>query len=562
MHLATRRRAAAAIVSALALLAVACSSGKSTEPPPVDDRHGGTLRLAVVASSVTTISGTAIDPTTVGPTDQDAMVLVDLTSDGLTSVDPTTQLPVPALASSWSADAAGTSWTFTLRDDATFSDGSPVTAADVASALERVASRAGLSLAGARLDVIAGYADFVGRSSPHLSGLVAKDDHTLVVTTSAPDVEVPLLLGSPLYGVVKVTSTSADSTSTSAANGGTDGAAATPEITGSGPFMITSGNDPIITMPRSPGSTAQLEEVDAERFADSIAALSAVDTGKADWASVPPARQPQVAASPPSGIASGAFHLQTSPLGAEVFFGMNLTSPTFANPKFRQAIILAVDRSALVAASIPGLTANSAVVPAGVPGAVPDACREQCVYDTATAKAVLAQNFPDGAIPTVQIDTDDDPGSMKVASLVQLYLAAVGIPVELKALPIADYQRFVTTGQQQLFLTGWVGLAPSGAAYLDPLFRSGSLDNSTSFSSPDIDARLAQALANPDDATRTSQYVGIEHSVLGEFPVLPLGSYSATVAVSSGVQEYQPRIDGTFVAEGVWVGQGTTASTG
>ena len=38
---------------------------------------------------------------------------------------------VPGLARSWSADEAGRRWTFTLRDDARFWDGSPVTAQDV-----------------------------------------------------------------------------------------------------------------------------------------------------------------------------------------------------------------------------------------------------------------------------------------------------------------------------------------------------------------------------------------------------------------------------------------------
>ena len=165
-------------------------------------------------------------------------------------------------------------------------------------------------------------------------------------------------------------------------------------------------------------------------------------------------------------------------------------------------------------------------------------------------------------IPTVEIDTDDDPGSMKLAAVVQLGLASVGIPVELKAMPLAEYQRFVTTGQQQLFRTGWVGLAPSGAAYLDPLFRSGSLDNTTSFSSPDIDAKLAAALATQDPASRNQQYSAIEGSILGQSPVLPLGSYLTAVGLSRDVQEYKPRLDGTFVVDALWVGEATTTSSG
>jgi peptide/nickel transport system substrate-binding protein len=57
---------------------------------------------------------------------------------------------VPALATRWAVDEAGTTWRFTIRDDALFHDGTPVTAASVAASLERLlpsslyASRAGI----------------------------------------------------------------------------------------------------------------------------------------------------------------------------------------------------------------------------------------------------------------------------------------------------------------------------------------------------------------------------------------------------------------------------------
>ena len=120
--------------------------------------------------------------------------------------------------------------------------------------------------------------------------------------------------------------------------------------------------------------------------------------------------------------------------------------------------------------------------------------------------------------------------------------------------PFAEYQRFVTSGQQQLSRTGWVGLAPSVGAYLDPLFRSNSLDNLTSLESPDVDTRLRTAAATSDAADRTAQYQGLEKDVMGLFPVVPLGSYEATVRMSARVQHYVQRLDGTFDALQVEVG--------
>ena len=212
---------------------------------------------------------------------------------------------------------------------------------------------------------------------------------------------------------------------------------------------------------------------------------------------------------------------------------MNVASPTFANPLFRQAIVKAVDRD-------PGRHRHHPRPRARAPGSSPPACPGSSEDPCGDALRLRPRGGQGAAGPGVPRRRHPDrsrstpttiPGSVKLASVVQLGLAAVGIPVELKALPLAEYQRFVTTGQQQLFRTGWVGLAPSGAAYLDPLFRSGSLDNTTSFSSADIDSRAGRRPGHPDADSRNQQYAAIETSILGQSPVLPLGSYLTAVAL-------------------------------
>jgi peptide/nickel transport system substrate-binding protein len=53
--------------------------------------------------------------------------------------------PAPSLATSWEASDDATTWTFTLRDDVAFHDGTPLTAADVAYTIERVLAPDSLS---------------------------------------------------------------------------------------------------------------------------------------------------------------------------------------------------------------------------------------------------------------------------------------------------------------------------------------------------------------------------------------------------------------------------------
>jgi peptide/nickel transport system substrate-binding protein len=50
----------------------------------------------------------------------------------LTTYDAKDQHPVPALATRWTFSADRLTWTYTIRDDARWSDGKPITAQDVA----------------------------------------------------------------------------------------------------------------------------------------------------------------------------------------------------------------------------------------------------------------------------------------------------------------------------------------------------------------------------------------------------------------------------------------------
>ncbi len=518
-----------------------------------------------------------LDPTRVVPTNLADMVAVNLLDRGLTSIDPKHNQAVPALATKWSSNApkppsttgapattgttvaapstVGATWTFTLDPQARFADGSAVTSADIIASLTAVARTGNSTLAGARLDVIEGYAELVAGKTATLSGLVAGDG-SVRITTTAPDAELPLLLASPVYAVVKPGHELAPKASTGTTAAGSSTTVALDAPQGSGSFKLAGDDGTTLRLVRSAGSVAELDEVDLIREPTASAALAAVHDGKADWAEIPPS----IKAAATGG--SIGYTLQ-SPLGAEEFFGINLASPTFANPLFRRAIIVAVNRDAVVSGILPGLTPSAGVVPAGVPGAVADPCGANCAYSIAVAKALVAQAFPNGQVPIVEIDTDDDPGDVALANTVGFELAQAGIPMKVVPQPFATYQSFITTGKQQLFRTGWVGLWPSAGAYLSPLFRSTSLDNSTAFSSAAVDAQLRDAAATGNESQRQLLYENLQRTIMADYAVLPLASYTQVLVLSSRVHDYSPRLDGTFEVNRVEVkaATGTTGTT-
>jgi peptide/nickel transport system substrate-binding protein len=101
-------------------------------------RKGSTDRLRQGDRMVTAMIS---DPKTFNPlisVDSASSEAVDELFEGLVRLNPKTMLPEGLLASSWEHDEAGTTWTFHLRTDVTWHDGTPFTADDVAFTIEAI----------------------------------------------------------------------------------------------------------------------------------------------------------------------------------------------------------------------------------------------------------------------------------------------------------------------------------------------------------------------------------------------------------------------------------------
>ena len=125
-----RRASHASLVALSTVLAAACTAGSADSPyfgkaqPPA----GQVLRY---------ISGSepeSLDPP-MASGQPEARIMMAL-FDGLTEYDPKTAQPIPALAESWEPNEDNSVFTFHLRE-ATWSDGSPITADDFVYSLRR-----------------------------------------------------------------------------------------------------------------------------------------------------------------------------------------------------------------------------------------------------------------------------------------------------------------------------------------------------------------------------------------------------------------------------------------
>jgi len=230
-----------------------------------------------------------------------------------------------------------------------------------------------------------------------------------------------------------------------------------------------------------------------------------------------------------------------------VFYGMNLKSPDLADPRFRQAIALAIDRKEIVDNVYQGSVAlATGLVADGVPRRDPNACGDRCRHDPDRARALIAEAFPTGNIPEVAIDHDDDPTQAAVAAVIKTNLDTVGIPAVLRPHPFADYGKFLVSGQQELFRLGWIADYPSPDGFLTPLFSSSSPDNLTGLASPEIDQTLASARSEADPAKRLALYLKAEQLVLDQYVVVPVAQLQSRMVASSRVKGFDLDPIGTF----------------
>src|SRR5262245_47780046 len=121
-----RRFIAPLVAGCLAVAACGSGGGQQATSGP---KHGDTLRVAI-----------GIDPDTLDPAAQTTTTsqqIIDMIAETLVTVDQNGGLK-PLLATSWQPSGDGLSWTFTLRQGVTFSDGTPFDAAAVKFSIDRL----------------------------------------------------------------------------------------------------------------------------------------------------------------------------------------------------------------------------------------------------------------------------------------------------------------------------------------------------------------------------------------------------------------------------------------
>ena len=394
-----------------------------------------------------------------------------------------------------------------------------------------MASPSTASSASDLLESVTGYAAVATGVATELSGVSAEAPDLVRVRLDRPQSTLPSMLGSPTLGVVPREAVEAA------------GVPFAERPVGSGPFRLLSRDAQRLVLRPADPARAYVDEVEVMLFANEGASYDAFASGPLDWSVVPPGR-----------ATSAMGRELVQPYAAELFYGFNLRNPKYADVRFREAIVRAIDRDGIARRIYAGaLQARTGFIVEGIPGYVDDPCGERCRLNRVRSRALLAEAFPDGVYPEVVLDHEDEPTQAAVAGDIRTELRGVGISVITRATSAAAYSALLASGQQEVFRLGWIAAYPEADAILGPLFESTSTSNLTGLRLPAVDASLAAALASADPAARVEHFRAAERAVLDAVPVIPLGHFETRTALKPRVRSLEAGVMGTFDATAVWL---------
>jgi peptide/nickel transport system substrate-binding protein len=438
--------------------------------------------------------------------------------------------PVPSVASSYTASSDAKTFTFKLRNDIKFGDGTQLTSADVLFSFNRL-----INIKGNPSFLLAG----VTASAP--------DAQTVVLTSQDPNPAIPFIVPNPALGIVN--------SKVVKAHGGTDQPGADKADTaesflntqsqGTGPYTLksfsTTSEVDLVRNPNYWGTKPYYDTV-VVRNVQAPAQLVNIQKGKDEIALDLSADQ----ASTLSG--SNSVQVKAGP-GPNVFFlfsnNDSKISPITPNKHFQNAIRYGLDYDSFVQLAGAGAIQTPGLVPSLFLGALTSG--DAVKRDVAKAKAELAASGVKN--PTVNLGFPSDFTSNGIsfstlAQKVQANLQEVGIKVNLTGSPIsvslADYR----AGKEQLGLWLWGPDYPDPNDYL--VFLPGQLVGLRAGWSKGSDASLealgAQAASTTDNGQRGQLFQQIQRQLNTDGPFFPLIQPGQVVASSKGISgaDYNP----------------------
>ena len=434
--------------------------------------------------------------------------------EGLTAFDPSLTLR-PALARSWEARNGGRTIVFELRPGLTFSDGSPLTGADVVRSWLRLIDPARPSPLASLMSGVVGADDYrSGRVRDASSVGVTAEGLSVTVNLRSPAADFPSIVAAGPFAVVPP---------------GIDGGQALQpgRFVGSGGYVLSAQADAELTLKANRRYWAGTPAIGTVHLVTDLGGrspVSAFEDGTVDYTDIGSfdaawIRHDQVLGP----------QLREVPSLAVEYIGFDASRPPFADVRIRQAVAAAVDWRRIVSlAGARDQEPATGIVPPGIPGR--SATDFSPVLAPDRARTLLADaGFPGGnGLPPITLVS----GGTAYGEAFRAALKSVlGISMAYETMVGDDYYARLTADPPAIWTLGWVADYPGANDFLGVLFGSGSANNVGRWSSAEFDAAIAEAGTAGDAPAAAAALERAQAIVQRDVPAIPL-AYSDGWALS------------------------------
>ena len=399
------------------LLLTGCSSTSST--PAAGEKKAKQIVMARTE-----------DSDNLDPVNQDGNVniwMFNLVMEGLVKTDDDGKTVVPCLAEKWDISADGLTYTFHLRKDVKFSDGTPVKGEDWVFSLKRERDT---------------------KSSPWkfaleaVKDVTAPDDNTVVITLTQP--WGPILADLAMFNVTVTPKAYFEKV-------GLEGYSQKP--IGTGPFMISEWKKgEYILFKKNPNywqkGLPKADEIKIVTVPDDNTRIMQLQAGTIDIATFVPWNRMKELAADPKLTAVGYPSTETR------YGVLNTTKAPFNNVKVRQALNYATDKDSMIKTILFGY-GEKAVSFMPKSGSFWNDQLKGYPYDVEKAKALLKEaGYPDG-FKTDIIVASGNTVAQQMATVLKEQWSKVGITVNINMMEAATATTKFKAFQYDIALRAW-----------------------------------------------------------------------------------------------------------
>jgi oligopeptide transport system substrate-binding protein len=517
-------------------------AGGASEPPEGPPAWGRVARIGPLVMVAAIVATAILAVISVTPSDEDALArpagagvviagaapsswdparIFDAASaqvlsqvyEGLTALDAAAQVR-PALAESWTVSEGGHRIEFTLRPGAAFSDGTPLTAADVRRSWLRVLDPARPGPLASLLADIEGAADYQrGTAGPEDVGIEAEGDR-LTVRFSRPAAWFTAVAAVPTLAVVPA-----------GLDASAGGPGLPPGLVASGAYVPVEQAGDRIELRASErywAGPAAIEHVSVLTDLGGRSRVDVFESGAVDWTTI--------------AESDASWIRYDSQLGPQLrrteemtvdLLGFDTTRPPFDDARVRRAVALAVDWRRLARLAGHSAFEVTSLLPPGIPGR-----GEQDhlpAHDPAAARAELAAaGYPGGeGFAPLALSTY---GVGAPAAIAAELARELGIEVVVERRPFEQHSALLDSDTPAMWTLAWSADYPHAHDFLGLLLRSDSSANAGGWSDVAYDELIDAAAATDDPVEQARLYAAAQGIVSTEAPLVPLG-YGGTWAL-------------------------------